>query len=111
MKRLLTPLLPALLTFLLPALLVAAPVPSAGPVPSARKVRKTETVTFSVNIHCKNCVEKLTDKLSFVKGVVDLKVSLDEKTITIQYDPSKTDEATLVSAILKCGYTAEKLKP
>ena len=41
----------------------------------------------------------------------DLKVSLDEKTVTVTYDPAKTDEATLQKAIEKLGYTAEKVKP
>lgn len=37
------------------------------------------------------------------------KISLDEKRITITYNPAKTDEATLAKAIEKCGYTAEKV--
>lgn len=77
----------------------------------ANKVKKTETVTYAVNIHCKNCVEKVTDNISFVKGVVDLKVSLTDKTVTVTYNPAKTDEATLQKAIEKLGYSAEKVNP
>ena len=40
----------------------------------------------------------------------DLKVSLDQKTVTITYNPAKTDEATLQKAIEKLGYTAEKVQ-
>ena len=73
--------------------------------------KKAVTVTFNVSIHCQNCVEKVTDNISFMKGVEDLKVSLDKKTVVITYDPAKTDEATLQKAIEKLGYTAEKVEP
>jgi len=73
--------------------------------------KKTQTVTFKTTIHCKNCVKKLNDNLAFEKGVKDLKVSLDDKMVTITYDPSKTDEAALVKAIEKLGYKAEKVEP
>ena len=100
---------------LLPILLFAAPAATASvsTVPSVsldKKNVKLVTVTYNVNMHCAKCVTKLNDNLSFLKGVEDLKVSLDEKTVVIKYNPAKTDEATLVKAIEKCGYTAEKLE-
>ena len=70
--------------------------------------KKTETVTFKTSIHCQNCVRKINENISFEKGVKDLKVSLDDKQVTISYDPSKTDEATLAKAIEKLGYDVEK---
>ena len=70
--------------------------------------KKTATVTFKTTIHCKNCVKKVNDNISFEKGVKDLKVSLENKLVTVTYDPSKTDEATLAKAIEKLGYKAEK---
>ena len=99
---------------LLSALLLAAPAAvaaesSAQYALQGKKTKKTETVTFKVSIHCKKCVEKLTDNLSFIKGVVDLKFSLEDKTVTITYNPAKTSEETLVKVIEKCGYTAEKI--
>ena len=104
-----------LLLFLLSALLLAAPAAQASPVEAhaarlEKKAKKTVTVTYKVNMHCKNCVNKLTDKLSFIKGVEDLKISLKDKTVTITYNPDKTDEATLVNIIEKSGYSAEKTK-
>ena len=103
--------------FILSALFLAAPVAIAGNSRTLstlqdKKVKKErKTVTYHVSMHCKNCVAKITDNLSFVKGVEDLKVSLDEKTVTITYDPAKTNEATLQKAIEKLGYTAEKVIP
>ena len=96
------------------AMLLAAPAASAtgsatGLTVTDRKVKKTETVKFKVNMHCKNCVAKITDNISFVKGVEDLKVSLDEKTVTVTYNPAKTDADTIRKEIEKLGYTAEKV--
>lgn len=77
-----------------------------------QKARKdTRTVTFKTSIHCQNCVKKINENVAFEKGVKDLKVSLDEKLVTITYNPSKTDEAKLAKAIEKLGYSAQKTEP
>ena len=105
-----------IIILILSALFLAAPIAFAGNTGTAstlqdKKVKKEKkTVTFNVSMHCKNCVAKITDNISFAKGVEDLKVSLDEKTVTLTYDPAKTDEATLQKAIEKLGYTAEKVE-
>lgn len=78
---------------------------------AAKPKPKTETVTYVVNMHCQNCVNKLTDKLSFLKGVEDLKISLKDKTVTIKFDPSKVQEKTFVETIGKLGYTATRQAP
>lgn len=93
-----------ILLVILAALFLACPM-----VLAAKK--KTVTVTYEVSMHCRKCVEKLNDNIAFMKGVEDLKVSLDEKTVTITYNPAKTDEAKLVKAIEKLGYTAKKKAP
>ena len=107
MKRILITLLSALL---LASPVICAAVPGNNATTMAdRKTKKTATVTFRVSMHCKKCVEKINDNIAFLKGVEDLKVSLDEKRVTITYNPAKTDEATLQKAIEKLGYTAEKI--
>lgn len=75
---------------------------------AAKPKVKTETVTYEVNMHCQNCVNKLTDNLSFLKGVVDFKISLKDKTVTIKYNPAKVQESKFVEIIEKLGYTATK---
>lgn len=101
---------------ILSALLLASPIAIAAnssivsTLQDKKFKKEKKTVTYNVSMHCENCVAKITDNVSFVKGVEDLKVSLDEKTVTITYDPAKTDEATLQKAIEKLGYTAEKVE-
>lgn len=103
-----------ILITILAIFLLVAPSASAGSSPVVSSVQDVKsknvvTVTFKVNIHCENCVKKLNDNIAFLKGVEDLSISLDKKTIVIKYDTEKTDEATLVKAIKKCGYSAEKV--
>jgi len=71
----------------------------------AKKARKEiKVVTFSVHLHCNSCVKKIQENISFEKGVKDLKVSLEEQTVTIKYDPSKTSEQILKKAIETLGF-------
>lgn len=71
---------------------------------TAGREKKTKKVTFSVSMHCENCVKKIMDNVAFEKGVKDLEVSLENRTVTIWYDASRTDEATLAAALEKLGY-------
>lgn len=71
--------------------------------------KEVKTVTFKTHLHCENCVKKVVENISFVKGVKDLDVSLEKQEISIKFDASKTDAATLASEIRKLGYPAEKL--
>ena len=73
---------------------------SAGP----KKKAELKEVTFSVHLHCENCVNKVKENIAFEKGVKDLKVSLEEQTVFVKYDAAKTSEATLKTAIEKLGY-------
>lgn len=73
-----------------------------------KKAKNICTVTFDVHLHCESCVKKVNENIAFEKGVKDLKVSLEDQTVTIKYDASKTDEAKLASAIEKLGYEVHK---
>ncbi len=74
--------------------------------------KKTETVVFTTNIHCDNCKKRVENDLPFRKGVKDVKADAETKKVEIEYDPAKTNVATLRTAIEKLGYTAtEDPKP
>lgn len=72
---------------------------------------KTVTVTYVVGMHCQNCVNKLTDNLSLLKGVKDFKISLKDKTVVITYDPAKISKAEFERIITKLGYTFQEVVP
>lgn len=72
----------------------------------ARKGKICKVVYKTTGVHCKNCVKKVTENISFEKGVEDLVVSLENKTIEVKFDAAKTDTARIANAIRKLGYTA-----
>lgn len=65
-----------------------------------------QEVTFVTTIDCKNCVKKVEANLPYEKGIKDMKVNLEDKTVWIKYDASKTDKEKLAAAIVKLGYEA-----
>ncbi len=82
---------------------------------SAQKQQKKasadlQEVTFITSIDCANCVKKLEALLPYEKGVKDLKVNLDDRTVWFKYDASKTDKEALAVAIVKQGFSAEEVQ-
>lgn len=73
------------------------------------KNKKNEAVavfTVTPQMHCQNCENKIKSNLRFENGVKNIATSLKEQTVTIKYNPKKTDEKKLVEAFEKIGYTA-----
>lgn len=85
---------------------VAALVLVCSPA-QARKGKECKVVFETTGVHCKNCVKKLTENISFEKGVKDLQVSMENKTIEVAFDGAKTDTARIASAIRKLGFGAQ----
>lgn len=56
------------------------------------------------------CEKKIVTNLRFEKGVQDIKVSLKENTISISYDPQKTNTTALIAAFKKIGFNAMPAK-
>ena len=75
------------------------------------KQANIQEVTFVTTIDCKNCVKKVEANLPYEKGIKDMKVNLDDRTVWIKYDADKTDKEKLAAAIVKLGYEAEELTP
>ncbi len=67
---------------------------------------------FSVNpkMSCNNCEKKIKGNLRFEKGVKNVETSLENQTVTVKYDPDKTNEANLAKAFSKIGYEASTEK-
>lgn len=74
---------------------------------AAKPKAEVVEVTYQTNMHCDKCAKKISENISFEKGVKDLRIDVDKKTVTIKYDASKTDAQKLAAAIRKLGYTAE----
>lgn len=88
------------LIIIITALMAFAASSYAGP----KKKTELKEVTFSVHLHCANCVKKVQENISFEKGVKDLHVCMEDQIVYIKYDAVKTSEETLKAAIEKLGY-------
>lgn len=91
------------LIIIMTALVAFAVSSYAGP----KKKAELKEVTFSVHLHCANCVKKVQENISFEKGVKDLHVCLEDQIVYIKYDAAKTSEEKLKAAIESLGYKVE----
>ncbi|MDD4142786.1 MAG: heavy-metal-associated domain-containing protein [Bacteroidales bacterium] len=64
-------------------------------------------VVIKANVECNNCKSKVEKQIAYVKGVKDVIAEVDKKSVTIAYDPTKTDEATLLKEVQKLNMGGE----
>jgi len=75
--------------------------------PTAAVAENRSTVRIGVDgMHCKSCVRKIEDNLRAAPGVVDVKVSLDDKKAVIVFDAAATDAEKLARAIADLDFVA-----
>lgn len=76
-----------------------------------KKVKKAKAeikeAVFHVHLHCASCIEKISENVSFEKGVKGLDISQETNTVKIKYDSSKTSETVLKAVFAKLGYPVE----
>ena len=81
---------------------------------SAQKSKKLKgneaEVLYSIAIDCASCEKTLNDKVPFIDGIKDLKVSLEKQTIYLVYRKDKTDVTKIATELKKLGYPAKELK-
>ncbi len=66
------------------------------------------TAVFKVEqMHCQNCVKKISDNIRFEKGLKDISADLEAKTVTVTYDAGKTNVEKLKAGFRKIHYEAE----
>lgn len=69
--------------------------------------KKSVVVEFVTDIDCAGCAKKVTNTIPYEKGVKDVQVDVPTKTVTVTYDPAKTNNETLVKAFAKIKIKAE----
>ena len=69
--------------------------------------KKTVTTTFVTDIDCAGCAKKVDNTIPYEKGVKEVKVDVDAKTVTVTYDPTKTNDDALIKAFAKIKINAE----
>ena len=75
-----------------------------------KKDQSKKTVMFNVSMHCESCQRKIEKNIAYEKGVKDMAVKLEDKTVTINFDTLKTNESKLIKAFNDLGYEANVVK-
>ena len=75
---------------------------------NAKDIR-TLVVTTTPQMHCQNCENRVKNNLKDAKGIKSVETSVENQTVTIQYDAKKTNEETLIKAFEGFGFNARKL--
>lgn len=80
---------------------------------SAKSPKDSATAVFTVSpqMSCQNCENKIKSNIRFEKGVTDITTDLKGQTVTVTYNPAKTNPEKIVKAFKKIGYTATKADP
>lgn len=73
---------------------------------AADKTTAVFTLDHQMSTHCE---KKIKENLRFEKGVNSIEVSLKENTITIDYNPDKTDTEKLIKGFKKIGFNASEV--
>ena len=69
--------------------------------------KSSVTTVFLTDIDCAGCAKKVTNTIPYERGVKDVQVDVASKTVTVTYDPAKTNEEALVKAFSKIKIKAE----
>ncbi len=75
-------------------LLIAALVLFTGSVMAQKSEKKQKSIVstvFVTDVDCEGCAKKIYDYIPFVRGVKDVQVNVKERTVTVEYDESKSN--------------------
>lgn len=75
----------------------------------AKDIQHNKKITIKLNsIQCNMCVDKITEAIKSVDGVVKTKVNLGKKTASITYNADITSKEEIENAITAAGYDANE---
>jgi periplasmic mercuric ion binding protein len=69
-----------------------------------------KTAVNTPTIQCGTCKRNITNALKKVDGVINVKVDLSTKIVTVKYDDTKTNVGAIEDAISAAGYDANDKK-
>ncbi|MDF7818485.1 heavy metal-associated domain-containing protein [Runella sp. MFBS21] len=76
----------------------------------ANKPGKEKEVKIKTSAVCEMCKERIEKNLTLSKGINEAILNLDDKIVTVKYNPSKTNEAAIRKVITDTGYDADNLQ-
>jgi copper chaperone CopZ len=73
----------------------------------AKEKPKVKEVTYSCEIDCHSCKDKIMKNIPYEKGVKKVVVDMDKKKVTVAFREDKNTTEEIEKAIEKLGYAAE----
>jgi len=70
---------------------------------------KLDTIVISTSAQCEMCKERIEKALAYEKGVKTSNLDMLTKSVSIIYNPAKTNPARLRKAISIAGYDADEV--
>jgi len=74
------------------------------------KSHELKLVSFDTSIDCEGCKDKIMDSLPKEEGIVDVKVEVDEKVVTVVFNSSDLTVEKIAEKLNELGYSAFVLK-
>lgn len=74
---------------------------------AANKPGKEKEVKIKTSAVCDMCKERIEKNLTLSKGITEAVLNLDDKVVTVKYNPKKTNETAIRKVITDTGYDAD----
>ena len=78
---------------------------------AASAADSTAVFTVEPKMSCANCEKKIKSNLRFEKGIKSIATSVPQQTVTIVYNPKKTNVEAIKKGFAKIGYKAAIATP
>ncbi|GAA4439741.1 hypothetical protein GCM10023091_22390 [Ravibacter arvi] len=69
----------------------------------------SKEVKIKTSAKCKMCKSRLERNLGLSKGIESANLNLDDKVMTVKYNPKRTSEEKIREVIAKTGYQADEI--
>ena len=94
------------LMMILVALATIAGVATAAP----KAEKKIVTVVFTTDIDCAHCSQKVYNSIPYEKGIKDVVVNVQKKTVLVKFDAAKNNIESLTKAFESIKVKVEKVE-
>ena len=72
--------------------------------------KQKAVLTMRTSLQCGMCVARVVPSLKAVAGVKRVKANLTDRTVTVHYQPNKTNPEAIRNALAALGYDADDVK-
>ncbi|NBA87421.1 heavy-metal-associated domain-containing protein [Emticicia sp. CRIBPO] len=76
---------------------------------NAQKASVADQVEIKTSAVCGMCKKRIERDLGLTKGIESANLNLDDKVVTVKFNPKKTNAAKIKQQISKIGYDADEV--